>query len=218
VGIYYSTRIDNEGFRRFTVAHEIGHFELGHDTSVLSPSGAPHSSRSNFVSDDWFEEEADAFATELLLPRAMFLPRSTGKVLGISLVQRLADVFGTSLTSTAIRYAEVSPDPVIVIVSEAGRILYHFRSACVQRFCVGYLRRGDPLPAASATAHMIGRKAPSVEDSTYLSVWFEGVHYDLPFDEDALDLGRYGKTLTILHARELPDREALDAGEDDDEY
>src|SRR5262249_5332067 len=50
-GILYSTQIPSEGFQRFSVAHELGHYFLeGHLDHVLR-DGA-HASRAGFLSDD----------------------------------------------------------------------------------------------------------------------------------------------------------------------
>lgn len=60
-GILYATHIDNEGFQRFSVAHELGHYFLdGHPEHVLRDG--MHESRAGFVTGDPFELEADHFA------------------------------------------------------------------------------------------------------------------------------------------------------------
>ena len=64
-GLLYSTRIDNEGYRRFSIAHELGHYFIdGH----LDHIGGSHASRAGFVSTDRYEREADFFAAGLLMP------------------------------------------------------------------------------------------------------------------------------------------------------
>src|SRR5882724_7076826 len=53
--IAYATHIDNEGFQRFSVAHELGHYLLdGHIDHVLPKDGV-HVSEAGFTSGDPYE-------------------------------------------------------------------------------------------------------------------------------------------------------------------
>jgi hypothetical protein len=215
--IFHSTAIDNEGFRRFTIGHELGHREMIHHHDHLFDAGGLHASRSNFVSNEWYEQEADAFSAELLMPEEMFRREMKKHGIGLAAIKSFAGTFQTSLTSTAIRYAQMTGDPVIVLVSEGGKILYNFRSECVQRFRPGFMARNAPVPVKSETGKLLRAGAPSnreKEGDSYLSAWFDGAD-DLKFYEDVIELGGYGKTLTVLHTLELPDREDPDEEEDD---
>ncbi len=70
--IGYATHIENEGFRRFSIAHEIGHYVLpGHVDAVLAHEDI-HSSNAGFATNDPFEREADIFAASLLMPNDLF--------------------------------------------------------------------------------------------------------------------------------------------------
>src|SRR5271157_1307304 len=68
-GILYSARLASEGFRRFTVAHELGHYFLeGHVQALFGAGQQFHQSESGFTSNDKYEREADSFAASLLMP------------------------------------------------------------------------------------------------------------------------------------------------------
>jgi Zn-dependent peptidase ImmA (M78 family) len=72
-GIFYSDRFSSDGFRRFTVAHELGHYFLpGHIEYLFSQGNERHESESGFISDDRYEREADSFAAALLMPEEVF--------------------------------------------------------------------------------------------------------------------------------------------------
>jgi|ERR1051326_4100660 hypothetical protein len=71
-GIGYSTRIDNQGFINFTIAHELGHYFLPGHVSYLFGGNEIHLSHAGFVSDDSYEKEADFFAAALLMPKNLF--------------------------------------------------------------------------------------------------------------------------------------------------
>lgn len=216
--IFYSTSVDNEGFRRFTIAHEIAHRELTHHHAHLFDAGGRHVSTSNFTSKEWFEQEADAFAVELLLPEEHFHREMRTHGIGLSAVKSFGRTFQTSITSTAIRYAELTGDPVVIVVSEDGRVLYSFASGCMKRFGIGYLKPGTQIPNASETGKLLKSGAASsreIEGVSYLCSWFDHASQNLKLDEDVLELGAYGKTLTVLHTKLLPDRDDSDESEDD---
>ena len=72
-GILYSARFASEGFKRFTVAHELGHYFLqGHIEALFGAGQQFHQSESGFTSDDKYEREADSFAASLLMPKLPF--------------------------------------------------------------------------------------------------------------------------------------------------
>ena len=71
-GILYATHVKSEGFRNFSVSHELGHYFLeGHIDHILPEDGA-HTSHAGFVSGDPYEMEADQFAAGLLMPETPF--------------------------------------------------------------------------------------------------------------------------------------------------
>ncbi len=73
-GIKYATHIKNEGFIHFTVAHELGHYFLpGHFEYLFRGRDGIHESRSGFISEDFYEKQADYFAKSLLMPEELFL-------------------------------------------------------------------------------------------------------------------------------------------------
>src|SRR5579859_4844122 len=72
-GIMYATHIRNEGYQRFSISHELGHYFLpGHIDAVFLNDAQVHTSHAGFVSDDKYENEADHFAAGLLMPDPMF--------------------------------------------------------------------------------------------------------------------------------------------------
>jgi len=83
--------------KRFTIAHELGHFLLGHDHNRLIDE--------TFDSKDYREQEANKFAAELLMPHD-FLKEDV-KVKGIT-VTELAKKYIVSEQAMSIRLLETS--------------------------------------------------------------------------------------------------------------
>lgn len=210
VGIIYATDIRSEGFRRFTVAHELGHYFLeGHPEEILK-AGPVHFSRAGFVQGSIsIEIEADHFASGLLMPTRLTREALYQAPIGLAGVQHLAAVAETSLTAAAIRAAECAPYPVAIIVSEREQVSYGFLSENFKKLGkLRFLRKGDALPhtgtrSFNAVADNI-RLGRSVCHQTTLQEWFGG-SADIALDEEIIGMGSYGYTLTVLSSEALPD-------------
>jgi len=202
-GILYATYVPSEGFQRFSVAHELGHYFLdGHIDHVL-PADGIHASRAGFVSGDPHELEADNFAAGLLMPEGPFR-HALGKCEpGLSAIESMATLCRTSLTATAICYAELADDAVAVVVSTGRTIDYCRLSESMKSLReLTWLRKGSPVPVNTATAQLNGNpdrvaRAERATEEIDITDWFGGVR-SVQALEEAIGLGGYGKTLTVL--------------------
>lgn len=225
-GIIYSTRFASNGFKRFTVGHELGHYFLdGHVQHLFGAGQTLHHSVSGFLSGDVYESEADAFAASLLMPKSLFKNACEDAGQGIEAVKVLADICGTSLTATSIRYARLNTSPVAVICSVGQKVAFAFMSNALKaRRNLTWIKKGAGLPPQSVTA-VFNRNIANVHDAkcetgqSSLADWFHGD--DLEINEDVIGLGEYGRTLTVLWADSLPDPDdsvtRSDGREDEDE-
>ena len=198
---------------RFSVAHELGHFYLPEHREYLI-SGVWHGSHAGFVSDKPVEREADHFATALLMPSREFKRRVSMNSRGVCTLRDLVtfanEVFQTSLSSTAIRYAQLNFEPCSVILSRDGQVLFSIRSDDMRRLGLGWLTKGTRIPAASVTGRVLaappGEKTVKTKGQTDSDVWFES---NRPFSlwEEVKVLGQTGLTLTFLALDEDSDEE-----------
>lgn len=218
--IAYATHIENDGFRRFSVAHELGHYFLsGHVDHVLPSGQAIHESRAGFVVSDPYELEADHFAARLLMPSPLFENAMSKVGTGLAAVKNLRDTCVTSLTATAIRYAQAADTLVATIVSEGKTIKYAFMSDELKEVNgIQWMRRNTPLPKNTATYEFNSdttkvSAGKTVESDTSLLEWFTA-DVDVEMTEEIVGLGRYGRTLTILVGEELRDVEDEDGLEE----
>jgi hypothetical protein len=214
-GIVYAPSIDNPGFERFSIAHELGHYFLpGHINAVLSDNDI-HVSHAGFASGDRYELEADHFAAALLMPRQMFSAALRRAGDGIAAVERLANICGTSLTATAIRYSQCSSDPVAIVVSTGGSIDYCFMSDALRDHDgIDWIRKRQAVPRTTPTFAFNSkpdnaRQTERFEEESDLQTWFGGSR-SIKLCEDVIGLGRYQKTLTMLYGIELPGDEDAD--------
>lgn len=218
VGIIYSTRVRSQGFRRFTVAHELGHYFLDGHPAEIEASGGFHASRAGFTQgNSSIELEADHFASGLLMPTKLVRDVLSGENVGMPGITALSLDADTSLTSAAIRASECAPYPMAVIVSQGENVCYGFLSESFKTLGGRrFLRKGDALPA-SATREFNSdgsnvRSGKSLCASTDLSCWFQGSP-SITLDEEIVGLGGYDLTLTILSSEALPE----DPYEEEDE-
>ncbi|GMV25561.1 MAG: hypothetical protein AMXMBFR58_15920 [Phycisphaerae bacterium] len=220
-GIMYATDIDNDGRKRFTVAHELGHYFLdGHPAHLFATGDGVHASRSGFITRDPYELEADYFATGLLMPSHLFVPAMEDAGEGFAAVESLASLCRTSLTATAIRYAECSEYPVAAVVSDRERVAFCAMSDCIRSHKeIEWLTKGSVVAQGTATfkfnqdSASIARGARA-QAWTTLDQWFDGAP-ELQMKEDVVGLGGYGKTLTVLFTDEpLEDDDELEEDEE----
>jgi len=98
--------IREPGRKRFTTAHEIGHYLLHKDSDNISCGAKDIANWINVEVNP--EHEADEFASELLLPSAEMTVLIGTQWPSLKLVSDLATEFETSLTATIRKYCDVA--------------------------------------------------------------------------------------------------------------
>jgi hypothetical protein len=219
-GIGYSKAIRCEGFQNFTVAHEIGHYLIDGHAMALLKDGVHHS-HSSYISKDPFEEEADAFASEFLMPWKLVESLLRGSDGGFASIQHLSDQCGSSLVASAIRYVEVTAEQVAAVVSYQGTVEFMTASPAFRQIPgIDWFHRRDSLPrqvpsACFANDHSWVNAGLISENGSLLRDWFPSAP-PVEVREDIVGLGTYGRLLTVLMTDcECEGDEGDDALEDD---
>ncbi len=191
----------NVGRFRFTVAHELGHY-------LLHPRDVPDkvvSKADLTVWNDATEEcEANIFAAEFLMPREIFEPHCCGAP-SITKLEQTADLFQTSLTSTAFQYYEYTTEPVAIVLSDGWKMksFRPFRDENLPRISFGY------VSPHSAAGERLAEREPNSGQMVRVPAneWLEGFDDRPEIDiwEDSRYLEYYDTTLTLLWIDELPD-------------
>ena len=202
--IAYNTTIDNEGYKNFTVAHELGHYLIGDHPEKIFKYGDMHTSRAGENIDNSVEGEADTFASALLMPESMLLSElSKVKKAGLGAVQYIAKICNTSLLSSALRYMELADEPIAVVLSTNSKIDFCLVSDDLYEVVKHAIpRKGEIIPSMTPS-YLLSKetdkilKCEKMETFSNLSDWFEE-SIDLEIKEDAIGLGSYAKLLTIL--------------------
>lgn len=184
----------NLGRRRFTIAHEIGHYIL-HPREGLDREDT--SANFTLWNDPGEETEANVFAAELLMPEFLFKPRAAKGVPGIALMDRLAADFSTSVMATAFQYVNYTIEQVALVVSEGGNIKWSVRSKDFWP-----LVRTGALSGDSAAGEIFAGKSPDTKKMvrTPACAWLPKFENDSERDikEDSRFLEWYGCIVTLL--------------------
>src|SRR5262249_9191148 len=112
--IRVSEAIVQPGRLRFSIAHELGHYVLGH--------AVPSQFDGACAGNDNHEREADVFATEHLTPEAMVRAHCALSPVDLERARAIAHLFEVSTVAAALRLVELSSEPCAVVYSEGGQV------------------------------------------------------------------------------------------------
>jgi Zn-dependent peptidase ImmA (M78 family) len=108
--------------RRWALAHELGHFETHAAVSYL---GLCTGEDLRFSYDtSGYEQEANAFAAELLMPEDLFASRCDVPKVSWTPIVKLAEQFQVSVTAAALRFLAFTYDRVAVMVCKDGKVAW----------------------------------------------------------------------------------------------
>lgn len=184
--------------KRFTVAHEIGHFVMPHHRLLKNVCDEKKidsfDSRLNRP-----EIEANEFAAELLLPSALLAKRFNLKELSLPEISAVATEFETSLTATVRCFLRLTALPCAMVWSLDNQARW-----CVRSDTFRFFLPLAELPAEGSFAAGLfkGRIAPSDFAAVPAEAWLdrqaaESVETLL---EHSIYLSNYNAVLTLLWA------------------
>ena len=161
--------IREDGRKRFTIAHELGHLLLpGHESSTVC--GADRIE--NWAQDLPDKEvEANRFAGELLVPSALALKMLGTPKPSFAVIDEIVRIFRTSLTASAYRFSELTPHAVAIVWSSRGVIRWFKRSA---EFTF-WIRIRESLDERTLAHDLFRqRNVPSEGATVPASAWLDG--------------------------------------------
>lgn len=150
--IKVNATITHPGKLNFVLAHEIGHFVLHRDLKLFIDNVK---TLSEWHTKGAHEQQANAFAEELLMPEMLFREMVKGKKFNIGLIEQLADHFFVSLTAALIRYLRIGQFPMMIIYISEGIVRWKMASV---DFPFQYLPYGATVPAWTAAGDFFNGK------------------------------------------------------------
>lgn len=187
----------NVGQKRFTIAHEIGHWCLHEKLSQLVACTSDDMVKKYKSSNA--EVEANYFASELLMPESIFADLIDVEPLRFERIAELGEYFMTSLTATAIRYVDLSREYTAVVLSNNRKIQWWRGSRSFER--TFWIEPGGALSPRTLAADVDGGGlVPADPQEVDLDAWVEdasAVDSDTILEE-TIRLGRFNQTISLL--------------------
>lgn len=186
---------------RFSLAHELAHYFIDeHRIGIKSGAIAPIGSRNDLSPQNEMEEEADYFASCLLMPDNLFRAVRTPKKFSLDTVLQLSAVFQVSVLSTAIKFAEIGTHEICAVLSENGEVRWSARSKDFPKWANRF-KRGQKLPLRTVAAEFFsdsGKRYTGIEPVTP-NDWFEATYNaDRDMYEQCYYSDSYGYVLSVL--------------------
>ena len=187
--------------KRFTVAHEIGHFVLPHHRllKTVCDEGKIDSFDAGLNRP---EVEANEFASELLLPSAALAKTFNLSMFSLSQISAVASSFETSLTATIRCFLRLTALPCAMIWSAENQTPWCARSDSFRFFL-----RLEELPAEGTHAARLfaGVAAPTDYAPVPAEAWLDEAAAERvgTLLEHSICLPNYRAVLTLLWAKDL---------------
>lgn len=120
-GIITVNSSTSEKRQRFSIGHEIGHWERDHKHGLINLCTKSDLAQHNQLAKN-SEAEANIFSADLILPPYLVSPRMQGKEASIDLVLNICEEFRASREATGIRVARLARTATMVVVfGQRGR-------------------------------------------------------------------------------------------------
>jgi len=202
--IVYNSAIASEGRKRFTIAHEFGHYMLHrHQQDQFQCSKGDIEVGSG--NEQSIEDEADRFASNLLMPYDDLRRQVAGQAVSFDLFSHCANRYGVSLTAAALRWTDIAEGRAVLVASCDDHLLWAKANEAAFKSGAFLATRKNTIPLPdNALAHSANCTGGSQQHSTRANVWFPREPGYVDLKEMTMVAGSYGYSLTLLT---MPDAE-----------
>lgn len=183
--------------KRFTIAHEIGHLFIPWHDNVLGCSGI-----GNFNSEDNIENEADLFASALLIPKDEIINDIEGRMVTLSLIEELARKYEVSLGAMTRRILKYTDDNIVALFyfKNGNKIVQASSNSFNSNLKSGIIKE------SSADKMITGKmyKAKTVQEHTY-NTWFNDSKEEYIIIEESLYQSNFDRVFTLIRRHTIKD-------------
>jgi Zn-dependent peptidase ImmA (M78 family) len=176
--------------QRFTIAHEVGHFFIPWHSSQCACYKI-----GDFNSSNSDENEADVFASELLIPSSTIIERTKGKGITLELIKELAQEYNVSLAAMARKIIDNTDEKVIAL------IYYSNGTKLIQSKSKSFDLNLKPgvIKTSAAKELLLSRYGnESMKRIVSVDVWFQENTNEFEIVEESLCQPNFNRVFTIL--------------------
>lgn len=184
--------------RRWLIAHELGHFELNHPAR---PAGKLHLplTRPRRRDRRHYEDEADAFASELLMPARVVDAMCSVRPMTLDVVSQLATQCEVPWAASAQRLMKATWRVCAVVVSQHGEMRGVFPSLPFLMLYAGHIYTGDPVAVGSLARRFFDTGEPcGLPALVPASSWLQSVSAEFQLQEHSIACPDNDAVMTML--------------------
>ena len=196
--ILYNSGVRSAGRKRFTIAHEFGHYLLHRNNQDRFECG-DDDIETGGSSDDDIETHADKFASTLLMPLDDFRIQVHGHPLSFDLLGHCADRYGVSLTAATLRWMEIADQRAVLVASRDDHMLWaKSNEAAYKSGAVFATRKRTISLPRDALAHSDNCTGVPQKQEVLANIWFPREPSYVQMTEMTKIAGNYDYTLSLL--------------------
>ena len=201
--ILYNSAVRSAGRKRFTIAHEFGHYMLHTDQQdrfeCSDADIETGGDRRNI------ETEADLFASTLLMPLDDFRKQVASQPVSFDLLGHCADRYGVSLTAAALRWTEIAEKRAVLVASRDDHMLWaKSNNAAFKSGAYFQTRKSTIEVPRTSVAHSSNCVDTCQTETVKANVWFAKEPDTTQVTVMTMVSEHYDYTLTLLL---MPDAE-----------
>lgn len=200
--------IREETRKRFTIAHEIGHYILHQDQQKLSCGAADIEQWQDGEQNP--EREADEFASELLIPSDELQVLVGKRWPSLDLIKECADVFAVSLMAMARKYCQIVEQSCAIVWVQRGTIRWFHPSPTFHY----WPKVGDKIGDGSVAARLLADQSVTGDmEEVSAEEWISSfwLRQGAVIKEQSLLMPYYDGCLALLWAnREIENAHSID--------
>lgn len=198
--------IREPGRKRFAIAHELGHWFLHESESQYFVCTAE---QMRDYKGSPLEVEANIFASELLMPTALFRPLAQDAAPSLENISELSATFVTSLTATGMKFVDINRHECVLVLSTGGKVIWSKQKGARSGLRI---EKGMALHQESLAFYAEepqGRLGPTAvpAEAWITNNWYER---NIEITEQSWTLDGYNSVLTLLLVTDVDEAQEED--------
>lgn len=190
--ILNDSNIKYETRRRFTISHELGHYFIPWHSNFYKCN---KNDISLFSSSDHIENEANEFASELLIPSKYIKTDILKYEITIENIKKLSNKYKVSLSAMSIKLLKMTDEPIVIIFYYKNGYKIIFKSSSF----LWDIKNGKLNNSYADELFNNKNNSPRQYSGIVSSkVWIEGLDHNEELIEESLYMPKFKRVFTIL--------------------